>query len=71
MSKAPKLYKADGMQGYRYEDLKKDFVGRGLWEAFSKWYVGQTGIIIDGYMVVYKHDVERFLLGKPDLDIWP
>jgi hypothetical protein len=41
----------------------------GKLEDWRKWYVGQTGAIIEGKFVVYKTDVDRFLQGLPDFDL--
>jgi len=39
-----------------------------LKESFEKFMNGQTCSVINGESVVYSHDWERFILGKPIID---
>lgn len=39
-------------------------MGKRRFNAFIKWMQGQTNIMIEGKMVFYPSDVERFLKGK-------
>jgi len=57
--------------GLHYETNKISAYMRaiGKLEDWRKWYVGQTGAIIEGKFVVYKTDVDRFLQGLPDFDL--
>lgn len=41
-----------------------DAIGKRRFNAFIKWMQGQTGVIIEGQVVYYPCDVERFLKGK-------
>ena len=54
--------------GYRCTDIK-DALGEQLFDDFSKWFTGQTGAISSkGELLVYHHDLERFLNGLDDLE---
>lgn len=65
-----KLYTTpDGIQGYDSTELKDWMAKHGKLKAWERWFVGQTGAIIDGHFIVYDYDVERFLQGLPDLDL--
>lgn len=61
------LESVEGM-GYKVTDIK-DRLGPSLFEDFSKWFTGQTGAISrNGDLLVYHHDLERFLNGLDDLE---
>jgi hypothetical protein len=50
-----------------YNSLSPAFIGK--MDAWEKWYVGQTGAIIEGKFVMYGYDITRFLRGLPDFDL--
>ena len=53
--------------GYNSEQIS-EMMGDRLAE-FRAWHRGQTGALCEGHgALVYRHDVERFLAGLPNVD---
>ena len=53
--------------GYSFEQLT-EIMGQRL-DQFTAWTRGQTGALCEGHgALVYRHDVERFLAGLPNVD---
>lgn len=52
------------------EEAKKTIEDAGkTWKDFMEWMFGQTvGVDDNGETIWYKHDVERFIQGKPIID---
>lgn len=62
-----KLYKSGDIEGYDIKDIEKEFNPEQR-EHFWNWYGGSTGSIIDGKLIVYKHDFDAYLKDEPNLD---
>lgn len=54
------LLTSDGIRAFDVEDIKKH-MDAGVFEAFGRWFAGQTGIIIEGKYCVYESDLIRYL----------
>jgi len=57
------LIKGEKWEGFYLRDVRK-VLSRRQWEKFNQWFEGQTGIIHQGKLVVYRTDLERFLRRK-------
>lgn len=64
-----KLYKLkSGYEGYDSIELGRWLQTHGLAEKWNKWAGGITGAIHEDHFITYKHDVDAFLSGQPNLD---
>ena len=61
----PPIIHVDGYEGYEFSAL---LAALGLYTAaFERWFVGQTGAMDSHRMIVFAHDVDRFLR-REDVD---
>lgn len=60
------LIKTNSYSGYLLEDIK-GYLSKNEFEKFQKWFYGQTGVIHEGKLLVYKLDYDRFILNLDSL----
>ena len=62
-----KIIKTKTYEGYFLKDIKKH-LDAVQFAAFSKFFEGQTGVIHEGKLLVYRDDYERFINNLPVID---
>lgn len=63
-----KLYTSGGISGYDSKEIYKFMKSMGRGKNRLKWFNGSTGAIIDGHLIVYESDVNRFIGGLSNND---
>ncbi len=63
------LIKTEHYEGYYVEEVIEYVKTIGKLEDWNHWFIGQTGAIHEGKLVIYKWDFDRFMEGRPDLDL--
>ena len=64
------LVETEQFTGYYLDDIKAELT-EAEWEAFSNWYRGQTGAIVNGKILVYSWDWDGFVRGwESGLGAW-
>ncbi len=71
--KAPKLLEKNDvgeLQAYNSDDVYAEMRRIDLHKEWFDWFAGSTGVIgsLTGKFGIYKHDVDSFLAGGPNLD---
>lgn len=62
-----KLINTKNIIGYRLKDIK-DELSTKEYERFCKWLNGQTTAIINGELIVYVNDWNRYINNLPPID---
>lgn len=62
-----KLIKNKGQEGYFIDNIK-DVLGTIAFKEFEDWIIGQTVGDIEGRVLIYKQDFNRFIKGLPVID---